>query len=216
MINKLLGKLGLRIVRVPVIPKQVLRKYKEQFSKVQPATWDIRWQEGEHPQTRADIQCEFVVNCLSGQEEIVNIGSYRDFIIGLAANRKIITLDVREIKSGLKNELTIICDAKKIPFADNSIETVVSLCTIEHFGLGRYGDEIDLEADKKAIKEIWRILKPKGTFIFTTDFAEKKEIRFNSGRMYDYEAILEFMGEFKCLKEEIALKNNLYMGCWIK
>lgn len=45
---------------------------------------------------------------------------------------------------------------------DNSIESLSALCSLEHFGLGRYGDPIDPEACFKAFKAVQRVVKKNG------------------------------------------------------
>ena len=58
-------------------------------------------------------------------------------------------------------------DAKRLEnIKDNSVESLSSLCALEHFGLGRYGDEIDPEGCFKALREMQRILRPGGGIIF--------------------------------------------------
>ena len=54
---------------------------------------------------------------------------------------------------------------KKLDLPDRSFHLVLSLCTLEHLGLGRYGDTLDFEADDKAFREMMRVLKPGGHLI---------------------------------------------------
>jgi hypothetical protein len=46
-----------------------------------------------------------------------------------------------------------------LPFKNNSIECISSLCVLEHIGLGRYGDKLDPFGTEKAIEEIKTIFK---------------------------------------------------------
>ena len=52
-----------------------------------------------------------------------------------------------------------------LTFEDNSIESLSSLCIVEHIGLGRYGDIIDSFGSEKAINELKRVVKLGGTII---------------------------------------------------
>ena len=45
---------------------------------------------------------------------------------------------------------------------DGAFDAVVTLSSIEHFGLGRYGDAMDLDADRAAAAEMRRVLRPGG------------------------------------------------------
>jgi hypothetical protein len=63
--------------------------------------------------------------------------------------------------------------------------------TIEHIGLGRYGDELDAYGDIKAINELKRVLKPGGDLLFVTPVGKPK-IEFNGHRIYSFEQIMEY------------------------
>lgn len=78
-----------------------------------------------------------------------------------------------------------------LPFADNSVESLSCMHTIEHVGLGRYGDQIDYDGDLKAIHELKRVLAPGGTLIFVTPVGQPK-IEFNAHRIYSYEQIMSY------------------------
>jgi SAM-dependent methyltransferase len=71
--------------------------------------------------------------------------------------------------------------------------------TIEHVGLGRYGDPLDPEGDLKAISELKRVLKPGGDLLFVTPVG-KPTIAFNAHRIYSYEQVRDFFSPLE-LKE---------------
>ena len=71
--------------------------------------------------------------------------------------------------------------------------------TIEHIGLGRYGDEIDPQGDIKSINELKRVLKDGGDLLFVTPVGKAK-IEFNAHRIYSFEQIIEYFSPF-ALKE---------------
>ncbi len=56
-------------------------------------------------------------------------------------------IDVREFPSEIPRLHTSVDDATSLhQIEDESIDSMSALCSIEHFGLGRYGDPIDPEA----------------------------------------------------------------------
>jgi hypothetical protein len=61
--------------------------------------------------------------------------------------------------------------------------------TIEHVGLGRYGDPIDPDGDIKAAVELARVVKKGGSLIFVTPVGKSK-IYFNAHRIYSYDQVL--------------------------
>jgi len=49
---------------------------------------------------------------------------------------------------------------------------------VEHVGLGAYGQTIlDEDGNIKAVKELWRILKPRGIMFITTPFIGSESFR---------------------------------------
>ena len=85
--------------------------------------------------------------------------------------------------------------------------------TVEHIGLGRYGEPIDPDGDLKAIKELVRVLAPGGNLIFVTPIGRPR-IQFNAHRIYSYEQILQYFGELK-LKEFSLIPDNAREICMI-
>ena len=91
-------------------------------------------------------------------------------------------------------------DLTNLPFADNSVESLSCMHTIEHVGLGRYGDPIDPDGDKKAAKELARVVKQGGTFIYVAPLTGNPRIEFNAHRIYSYDQVLALFPTLK-LKE---------------
>lgn len=86
-----------------------------------------------------------------------------------------------------------------LPFADGSVRSLSCMHTVEHVGLGRYGDPIDPDGDLKAIKELKRVLASGGSLLFVVPIG-KPRIQFNAHRIYSYEMIKEYFDELE-LKE---------------
>ena len=86
-----------------------------------------------------------------------------------------------------------------LPFESNSIESISCMHTIEHVGLGRYGDPIDPQGDLKAIQELKRVVAKGGNLIFVTPVGKPK-IEFNAHRIYSYGQIISYFEGFE-LKE---------------
>lgn len=74
-------------------------------------------------------------------------------------------------------ELSIIIgDICQSPFSDNSFDVVTAVSTLEHIGLGRWGDPQIENADRVALSEIRRILKSGGKLIMTVPFGKTKVV----------------------------------------
>ncbi len=96
--------------------------------------------------------------------------------------------DYRPAPLHLSGLSTKHADLTALHFADNSIKSLSCLHTIEHIGLGRYGDPIDPEGDIKAARELSRVLAPGGQLLFVTPVGKTAKIQFNAHRIYTYEA----------------------------
>lgn len=80
-------------------------------------------------------------------------------------------------------------DLLALPFADNSVASLSCMHTIEHVGLGRYGEPIDPEGDIKACRELARVTTVGGTLLFVTPVGKEAKIEFNAHRIYTYEQV---------------------------
>lgn len=109
---------------------------------------ELRCDVGVHPEGVIDYECGFAAYHISKFiPKILDIGSNRHFLLGLLAHFQVATIDIRSRRPISDNEVVITSDAKNLNLPDNSFDVVVSLCALEHFGLGRYGDEFDLDAE---------------------------------------------------------------------
>lgn len=138
-------------------------------------------------------------------EHHYDIGSRIDgFIAHLLSFRKNIhVIDVRPLDSNVPNMKFTCADATNMEsFEDNSIESLSALCSIEHFGLGRYGDPIDPSACFKAFDAVQRILKPGGDLYLSVPVG-KERLEFNAHRIFDPKTIVNSFP----LMELIEFKN---------
>lgn len=108
--------------------------------------------------------------------------------------------DYRPPELKLSNLRVDKADLLSLPFKDNSVSSLSCMHTIEHIGLGRYGDPLDTEGDIKAINELIRVLSPDGSLIFVVPIGGIPKIMFNAHRVYTYKQILKYFSQLK-LKE---------------
>ncbi len=102
-----------------------------------------------------------------------------------------------------------------LPFADNSVNSLSCMHTIEHIGLGRYGDPLDPNGDLKAIQELIRVLAPGGNLLFVTPLGKSAKIEFNAHRIYRYENIIEAFNDLT-LKEFSLIPEHATNGGLIR
>ncbi len=75
-------------------------------------------------------------------------------------------------------------DCMHAPLPDGGADVVALISTLEHVGLGRYGDPLDVDGDRKAMAEAHRLLKPGGHVILTVPYGYPTVV-FNRHRIYD-------------------------------
>ena len=97
-------------------------------------------------------------------------------------------------------------DLTNLNFKTNSIESLSCMHTVEHIGLGRYGDPIDPEGDLKAISELTRVLAIGGNLLFVVPLGKPK-IVFNAHRIYSKDQVLSYFSGLK-LKEFVLIPDN--------
>jgi len=93
--------------------------------------------------------------------------------------------------SGLKSAQA---DLTKLSFASDSLPSVSCLHTIEHIGLGRYGDPLDPQGDLKALLELQRVTAPGGDLLIAVPIGHPR-LRFNAHRIYSYDQLISALPE---------------------
>ncbi|MFC2131527.1 DUF268 domain-containing protein [Bacteroidota bacterium] len=168
-------------------------------------------------------------------EKHIDIGSRVDgFVAHVASFREIEVFDIRKHIGSIKNIIFRQADLMELPeeLVDYS-DSVSSLHAIEHFGLGRYGDKINPDGHLLALRNIYKILKPGGSFYLSVPIG-KQRIEFNGHRVFglsylmeiikpDYEIIeFSFVDDAGDLHEKVSLINevitkncNCIYGCGI-
>ncbi len=132
--------------------------------------------------------------------EHIDIASTLAFSSIISAFIPIKFYDLRPAHLNLSGLESTSANITKLPMADNSVVSLSCMHTIEHIGLGRYGDALDPDGDLKAILELRRIVKPGGSLLFVVPITGRSRVCFNAHRIYSYEQILSYFPDFS-LKE---------------
>lgn len=120
--------------------------------------------------------------------------------------------DYRPAKINLSNYTAAFADLNALPFESNTVPSLSCMHTIEHIGLGRYGDQLDAKGDLAAIAELKRVLMPGGSVLFVTPVGRPR-IEFNAHRVYSFEQIVEYFSplqlvEFSMVPDEGGFNEN--------
>ncbi len=144
----------------------------------------------------------------SGVREHFDIGSRIDGFIShlLAMGIDVTMIDVRDFPKQVEGLQTILDDATTLKqVSDESIGSLSALCSLEHFGLGRYGDEVDPEGCFRCFANIQKKIK-RGGHLYLSLPVGKERVEFNAHRIFYPVTVVESFPameliEFSCATE---------------
>ena len=111
---------------------------------------------------------------------------------------KVFGFDIKHVTIKYPNFKFIKGDIRNTKFLSNYFDAVVAVSTIEHVGLMN----TDYEGDQKALKEIRRILKPNGIFLFTAPVVTKA-LMTESTRYYDITSLNSLLENLMFKKDQL-------------
>lgn len=121
-----------------------------------------------------------------------DIGSRVDGFIShlLSFGQEVTLIDVRPLDKHVEGVHFIHSDATELnEIDDESIESISALCSLEHFGLGRYGDPIDPEACFKVFESINKKVK-RGGRVFISVPIGQDHLEFNGCRIFYAQTVI--------------------------
>lgn len=166
----------------------------------------------------------------------VDIGSRVDgFVAHVASFREIEVIDIRENPTRIKN-----IAFKQVDFMQSLpkdmhqyCDSVSCLHALEHFGLGRYGDDICADGFLKGIDNIFNLCKSGGKVYLSVPIGVQR-IEFNAHRVFSVRYFLSilqnkfdlnkfsYVDDSGCLHEEVELNDSMidnscecHYGCGI-
>ena len=147
-----------------------------------------------------------------------DIGSRVDgFISHLLSFGQLVTqIDIRPLDCQIPGFDFVQADATDLNgIDDESISSLSALCSLEHFGLGRYGDSIDPDACFKCFKAIQRVIKKHGDVYISVPIG-KEHLEFNAHRVFRADTIVKSFDKMElkefssCFRDEIEKNIDLH------
>ena len=123
----------------------------------------------------------------------VDVGSHHKFVAFLSKVLPVTMIDIRPLSLPLETLEFKEGSILKLPFPDKSVESLSSLCVVEHIGLGRYGGPLDASGSEKAIAELCRVMRPNGHLYVSVPIDDHNRLFFNAHRAFKeqyFEALL--------------------------
>jgi hypothetical protein len=146
-----------------------------------------------------------------------DVGSRIDgFVCNVAAFREIEVIDIRPAPGEIPGVAFHQCDimGKCPPEWENSMPSLSCLHTIEHFGLGRYGDPIDPLGHEKGIARLKAMVMPGGLLYLSTPIGTQR-IEFNAHRIFAATTLFGWFAEgwkierFAVIDDDTKLHGNV-------
>jgi hypothetical protein len=122
---------------------------------------------------------------------LVDVGSTVLLVGILSQFTRCVSVDIRPIQSALDGLEVRQGTITQLPFQDNEVPCLSSMCVLEHIGLGRYGDLLNPNGTQDAVREIARVIKPGGIVIYSVPVGRVVN-EFNANRRFSYEQASTF------------------------
>ena len=147
----------------------------------------------------------------------LDIGSRIDgFVAHVASFREIEVADVRPLKN-------LSCENIKFVKADlmqqndlGQFDSISCLHAIEHFGLGRYTDPIDIDGHNKGITNLVNLIFKDGYLYISFPVGQNDEVHFNAHRVFKVDTILKHPSIIKKMRlirfDYVDDRGNLHLN----
>ena len=119
-------------------------------------------------------------------------------------------VDIRPVEIHLNDFHFMAGSILALPFQDLSIESLSSLCVVEHIGLGRYGDELNPWGSEQAIAELKRVLMKGGHLLISVPVDTVSRIYFNAHRAFTRRHVMELFKDMTLMEEQYIYGFALY------
>ena len=121
----------------------------------------------------------------------IDIASRIDgFVAHVAAFRKIEVVDVRSLAKSEHFNIKFLQADLMAPQNLGETDSISCLHAIEHFGLGRYTDPIDIDGHNKGLTNLINLLSIGGRLYVSFPIGKSDEVHFNAHRVFHVQSIL--------------------------
>ncbi|WP_176113009.1 DUF268 domain-containing protein [Sediminibacterium ginsengisoli] len=141
-----------------------------------------------------------------------DIGSRYDGFVGQAtAITKVISIDIRKPSFSLPDFEFQYGDITNLDIPANSIYSVSCLHTLEHIGLGRYGDRINPGGFSDGLLTLQHIIAPGGHLLISFPVGRPR-VEFNAQRVLDPTIFTDLLPGMELLEFSVVNDHNEFIA----
>ncbi|HEY6231976.1 MAG TPA: DUF268 domain-containing protein [Pyrinomonadaceae bacterium] len=129
---------------------------------------------------------------------LADLGSTLLLVGILSQFAKCISVDYRPMQVDLEGLSPVGGTLLNLPFRDNSVPCITTMCVLEHVGLGRYGDPLSPLGTREAVTEIARVIAPGGIVVYSVP-AGRELNEFNAHRRFTYAQAAAFFSGWELI-----------------
>lgn len=138
-----------------------------------------------------------------------DVGSKVDMVGIISQYVPTTMIDIRPIELSLEGLSFKKGDITNLPFKNDEVESLSSICVVEHIGLGRYGDPLDPFGSERAASELKRVLAKNGNLYISVPIDSSNKVYFNAHRSFTREFILELFSPLELIEESYIYGKEL-------
>ena len=141
-------------------------------------------------------------------------------------------IDVRTLEKSVHKNIKFRQADLMIPQDIGKTDSLSCLHAIEHFGLGRYSDPIDVNGHNKGISNLVNLVETSGRMYISFPLGKKDEVHFNAHRVFNVASIFQHPsikmnmrlirfdfvddnGDLHLSKSIEDVSSNIHYGCGI-
>ena len=140
----------------------------------------------------------------------VDVGSFLGYLGFFSAAIPTEFIDIRPAGLEVAGLNEVPGSVLDLPFEDGELESISCMHVIEHIGLGRYGDPVDLAGSQAACRELSRVLAPGGSLYLSLPVGRPR-ICFNAHRVHSVEQVLQYCSGLELRSLDAVLDG----GTWV-
>jgi hypothetical protein len=122
----------------------------------------------------------------------VDVGSHHKYVALLSKIVPVTMVDIRPLSLPLDTLVFRAGSILDLPYEDETVPSLSSLCVLEHIGLGRYGDPLNPDGTVEAVQELKRVVAPGSDLYVSVPLDVETRTYFNAHRAFLESDFLSF------------------------